>query len=171
MKVDSLKTYNINYQSEVENKKTTLKNTQIIGVISVGALGGAVLCGHFSVRSLQSALKKQGVELRNGIATIIENNQNYTGTIKRRMGKLGLKREIVKFEDGNLAEKTIRDIFGKELEGEFYKDGKLRIRVGQGKRYSMIKYDQDGNTEAIFECKKDNSSSKFEKARDYISKM
>ncbi|MBR1775825.1 hypothetical protein IJ750_01960 [bacterium] len=168
----SIKPMSINFKN-TENIKTRTDNTQRtaeIGAAAVLAAGGAIILrGTLSVKSLATALKKQGAELKDGIAIIKATGEKFTGTIKRNIGTFGYKRETIKYENGVMTEKIYHNIFGKELEGEFYKSGILRIKVGQGKNYSLTLYDSDGKCKSIADCRLTGGESKFENARNMIN--
>ena len=80
------------------------------------AVGSAVLLGRkLSVKSFEKALEKNGVEIKDGIAVLKETGEKYTGEIKRRIGKFGLKTETTKYENGIITEKICYNFFGQEI--------------------------------------------------------
>ena len=170
----SIQPTHINFkQDNTQSTKDKSKyDTALVGAAATVLAGSAVLIGRkLSIKSLSKLLSSQGAELKDGVAVLSKTGEKFTGTVKRRVGSLGLKRETIKFEEGLMAEKIYHDIFGRELEGEFYKAGILRLRVGPGKNYSMVKFDSKGKCEAMSECKTKGGVSKFESARNILSSL
>ena len=67
----------------------------------------------------EEALRKNGVEIKNGIATLIKSGEKFTGKIQRFEKRN--RKESVEFVDGVMTEKLYYTAFGKEIEGYFYK--------------------------------------------------
>lgn len=161
--------FNINNSLDKNNSnKHTLP---MIGITAITIAGCTLLCFKMSIKSLAEILKNQGAELKDGFAVISKTGEKFSGTIKRRSGTYGQKRETIKYENGLITEKIYHNIYGKELEGEFYKSGVLRIKVRQGKNYSITQFDSDGKCQALFDCIKVKNKSKFDNARELINRI
>ena len=106
-----------------ENLVLTLAALAVAGLAAVGLKKTSVL-------SFEEALAKNGVEIKDGIAKLIKNGENFTGKIERFEKRN--RKETVEFVDGKMTEKLYHNLLGKELEGVFYKDGKQVLRIWQG---------------------------------------
>ena len=140
-------------------------------LVCLAALGAATY-GYKKTSPIayEEALKKAGVQIEDNIATLIESGEKYTGKIERFVNRN--KKETIEFKDGIIKEKLYHNLFGKELEGYFYKDGKEVLKiwksVGQQKNNSGFSYSGENvaNTKsAAFIATKDG----FEWARKFIS--
>ncbi len=131
----------------------------------------AVVAGKKSISTYEQALAKNGVQIKDGIATVKATGEKYTGSIKRNTQAFGYKKETVQFADGVMTEKVYHDLKGAELEGEFFKDGKRRVRVtcdcGKELRYERYIFTSDGKLKIRGQCHNQNKD-KFESARDII---
>lgn len=128
--------------------------------------------------SFDELLTKKGLEFRNEILVNKSTGGKFTGEIKRNTGKFDKfkHREMIetqKFNEGIIAEKTYTDWRGKEIEGVFYLDGKIRLKVfgivQNGKmRFGFHDYDIKGNSYSLGDGLMDKKKSIFKWAREYI---
>lgn len=135
------------------------------GLATLGAVAAALKTRK---TSLEEALRKNGIQLKNNIATLIENGEKYTGKIERYESRN--RKETIKFVDGKMEECLYHNILGKELDGYFYKDGvkKLHVSSSKGSIIGYAEYHQNGGLkrgEIICE------SSAFNWAREHIKKL
>ena len=93
----------------------------VLGTLSGLAVLGLAALGlkKTSKMSFEEALKKNGVEIKDGIATLIKSGEKFTGRIQRFEKRN--RKESVEFVDGVMTEKLYYTAFGKEIEGYFYK--------------------------------------------------
>lgn len=154
---------------EAKNKKELYLS--LAGLAAAGA--AVVLAGKKSVSTFEQALKKNGVEIKDGIAVLVSNGERYTGTVKRNTKAFGIKKETVQYSNGVMTEKVYHNIKGSELEGEFYKNGVLRVKVSkdcQDERYARHIFDSNGELEARESCI-NTFKDKFELARKAIKEL
>lgn len=145
-----------------ENLVLTLAALAVAGLAAVGLKKTSVL-------SYEEALAKNGVEIKDGIAKLIKNGENFTGKIERFEKRN--RKETVEFVDGKITEKLYHNLLGKELEGIFYKDGMQVLHIweslGQVKNSKGFSYYAKGTV-----AKKPNSfvetKNGFAWAREYI---
>ena len=138
------------------SKKTPVHSTALAatGVIGAGAVGTTLFLagkGKMNKMSYEEALRKSGIELKDGIAFIKETGEKFTGTIKRNITTN--RKETINFENGTITEKLYHNLFGRELEGEFYKEGELYMKVGKHvglfrKSFPYYKYEEGKRTSA-----------------------
>lgn len=168
---------NLTFQASKQEEKTTVVNekqknkklfSSLTGLATLGIV--ALVCGKKSKMTYEQALEKNGVQIKNGIAILSKTGEKYTGSIKRNVKAYGLKKETVQFEQGIITEKVYHNNNGKELEGEFYKNGIKRISVSNGDLYSIVQYDANGKLEILGEARNTNQN-KFTNARDIIRKL
>ena len=147
-------TFKQNPQSAKDKSKIKEKggdsNTMLSLSITGLAIAGLAAVGlkKTYIMSYEEALKKNGVEIKNGIATFIKTGKKFTGKIQRFEARN--RKETVEFADGIIQEKIYHNLFGRELDGMFYKDGKLRLKVtkhggSKHKAFGVREYDKDGN--------------------------
>lgn len=126
-------------------------------------------------KSFSKAILKQGVCFENGVAIVKKTGKKFTGAVSRNTGFLGCKKETTQFTDGIITEKVYHDLFGRELYGRFYKEGKLYLTVGKSRGFSSEKLPKgvysyttiNDPLDAIHRIKTD---SVFEWARNNIKK-
>ena len=147
---------------ESDNKKILLS---LAGLASIGAV--LVGIAKYGKISFEDALAKNGVQIKDGLATLIKSGEKYTGKIERYVNA---KKETVQYVDGVITEKIYHNALGRELEGSFYKDGILRISVGNGRVYSMSELDKNSKVIRHYDCKYDGKN-KFENARNLIKNL
>lgn len=158
--------------SKIE-KQENQKSMLITSLAALAAAGvAAVGLKKTTPISYEKALEKAGVEIKNGIATVIKTGEKYTGKIQRYESRT--KKETVNFVDGILTEKLYHNLLGKELEGIFYKEGepvlKIWKSVGQEKNSRGFSYVLKGNAPTkprSFVNTKDG----FAWAREYLEKI
>ena len=90
----------------------TLSGLAVLGLAALGLK-------KTSKMSFEEALKKNGVEIKDGIATLIKSGEKFTGKIQRFEKRN--RKESVEFVDGVMIEKLYYTALGKEIEGYFYK--------------------------------------------------
>lgn len=165
--------------SDVQNE--TPKNKQqdnkklYMTLAGLAVLGAAtVIAGKKSISTYEQALAKNGVQIKDGVATVIATGDKYTGSIKRNTQAFGFKKETVQFSDGVITEKVYHNLKGDELEGDFFKDGKRRVRVtrnfGGYDRYERYIFDSNGKIEQRGQCT-NRDKNKFELARDIVKRL
>ena len=170
-------TNNIVFMNNSQNKHKTASeqkdsdnknNTMLLSLAGLASIGAA-LVGMAKCRktSFEDALVKNGVQIKDGLATLIKSGEKYTGKIERYVNT---KKETFQYIDGIITEKIYHNALGRELEGSFYKNGILRVSVGNGKVYSMTELDKNNKVIGHYDCKS-GGQSKFENARDMIKKL
>ena len=134
------------------------------------AAAGLALAGVTKLKKIafEEALKKRGVELKDGIATLIETGEKYSGKIERL--DTTTRKETVEFVDGIITEKVYHNILGKPLNGIFYKDGIKRIEVGAGTQYSIHQYAPNGKLVSMGDAQ-GSLDTKFEQCRQIIKNI
>lgn len=161
----------IGVEDAIETKTNNNKNVLLLSLAGL-AIAGCVFAlsrKKSKTMSFDEALQKSGVTLKDGIAKVTKTEKNFTGTIQRYETKH--RQETIKFIDGKVNEKIYRDSNGYELEGYFYKDGELKlhignIRYGNEKNFRIYKYKNgllyiraDGSAksnESVFELARKN---------------
>lgn len=98
------------------NKSMALAGT-LAGLAALGLAAAGLK--KTSKTSYEEALKKAGVQIKDGIATLLESGEKFTGKIERFEKRN--RKETVEFVDGVMTEKLYYTAFGKEIEGYFYK--------------------------------------------------
>lgn len=151
LKINS--TIPISFKSANQQNSKKITDGQKTGIgITVAAITavGIYTLSNGKKSAFSKALAKQGVELKDGVALVKETGEKYTGAIKRNIRLLGLKKETVQYDNGIITEKVYHDFWGKEIAGEFYKDGILRIKIpgilnnGKRKTFPVYTYDKTG---------------------------
>lgn len=175
---------NNNYQTnfkaantKIENRKFSnndlVKTTAIVSC-SLAALGVAGFAALFmknknAVMTFEQALKKQGIKIINDTAVLSESGKTFSGEVKRNIN--WNRKETVKFKDGVVAEKIYHNAFGKELDGEFYKNGKIALKVTKHSGLFLKSFGFNTYKDGCF-CEKGDVfngkiASVFEWAREY----
>ena len=116
--------------------------------------------------SFEEALKKNGVEIKDGIATLIKSGEKFTGKIQRFEKRN--RKESVKFVDGVMTEKLYHNILGKELDGYFYKNGACYKVYGSSKLYTTYLYIEN-QLITRGDAQRMDKKSVFDKTREYIA--
>ena len=155
------------FKANDNTSKDNVSRYLVGGTVTAAALVFAYKKGE--KKELEKVLKKNGIVLQNGIAKKIESEELFTGFIKRNVKHFGLKTETSKYVNGELREQLYHDLFGRELKGLFYKNGKLKEEVTvdsnikkKNKAFMAYQYSDNGNlikssdgfvpkTESIFE--------------------
>lgn len=160
--------------SEDNNVNKNKKNKSLLaGTLAGLATLGAVAIGFkkTSPTSYEEALKKAGVMIKDNIAILTETGEKFTGKIQRFEKRN--RKETVEFIDGLMTEKIYHSLLGKELNGEFYKNGEMVLRiwksVGQKKNSSGFAYSGKGIHNYEFGPYIETKEG-FAWARDYIKK-
>ncbi len=167
-----------NAEISQDDKKKDKTKKLVLAVAGLAVTGAAaILIGKKSKMTYEEALKKNGIEIKDNIAVLIKNGEKYTGSVKRNVHAYGTRKETVTFVDGVMTEKVYHSFKGKELEGEFYKDGVKRIAVSRTAKvdsknvwYTRYDFDDKGKLCARSTCN-DLCNDKFESARDAIKKL
>lgn len=161
----------INSEPEKPGKKEN--KAMIAGTLAGLAAIGAAAIGlkKTAKMSYEDALKKAGVQVKDGIATLIESGEKFTGKIQRFEKRN--RKETVEFVDGVMTEKVYHSLTGKELEGEFYKNGKRVLRiwksVGQIKGSRGFTY-MEKNVPPVCDGPFIETKEGFKWAREYVKK-
>ncbi len=158
-------------KTEQSNGKSDKK---MLGLALTGlAVIGAAALGlkKITPMSYEEALKKSGVEIKDGVARLKSTGEKFSGKVQRFETRN--RRETVEFADGKIKEKLYHDLLGFETEGSFYVDGELKLRVATGckigkKGFSCRDYTED-KAGAIVEVMPIKTSV-FDWAREYLKK-
>lgn len=154
--------------SKRASDKSMLAGT-LAGLAAVGA--AALGLKKTSPMSYEEALKKAGVQIKDNIATLIETGEKFSGKIQR-FEKRNCK-ETVEFVDGVITEKLYHNLMGKELHGDFYKDGKRVLRIwesaGQVKNTHGFSYTGEG-VASVKPAPFIETKEGFAWAREYVKK-
>ena len=137
----------------------TLSGLTVLGLAAIGLK-------KTSIMTYEEALRKNGVEIKNGIATLIKSGEKFTGKVQRFEKRN--RKESVEFVDGVMTEKLYHNILGKELDGYFYKKGACYKVNGSRKLFTTYLYIDNRLIERADAQKFDNSSV-FEKTREYVA--
>lgn len=171
-----------------ENKKTKGISavkicTLALAVPTVLALSYLAVIEHKKPKKLsfKKLLEQNNLEFKNDVLIIKNTGEKYTGELKRSTGEFfpngyGEKIESQKFEKGIITEKTYVNSKGQEIQGYFYKDGKLRYEVfSNGKRnknneicFGFNEYNEKGQPSTFGEGMMAENKSLFEMAREYV---
>lgn len=148
----------INFKSNSTNylkkKGDNMNNSTPVVLATTGAivLSTALFGIKGAKKNLVNVLKKNGIELKDGIATVIASGEKYSGTIKRSVQHFGLRKEAVTYKNGIIKEKILYNLFGQEIEASFYNNGILAERVtflsslmSKHKAFSFDEFDKKGN--------------------------
>ena len=140
----------------------------VLGTLSGLAVLGLAALGlkKTSKMSFEEALKKNGVEIKDGVATLIKSGEKFTGKIQRFEKRN--RKESVKFVDGVMTEKLYHNILGKELDGYFYKNGACYKVYGSSKLFTTYLY-IDNRLVIRGDAQKMDKSSVFDKTREYVA--
>ncbi len=159
-------------------KQLTTVEKAGIGIFSAILLGAAIIELKKPPRkSFEKMLKKNGLEFRENILVKKETGEKFTGELKRSTGKPDKfkHREMIetqRFENGIRTERTYTDVFNREIEGFFYKDGELKLEVfavieSGEKRFGFYPY-KNGQIVLFGDGYMKKDESVFEWARDYV---
>ncbi len=109
----------------------------IIAALSGMAVLGLAAIGlkKTSKMSFEEALKKSGVEIKDGVATLAKSGERFSGKIERFEKRN--RKEVVEFIDGIMTEKLYYTALGKEIEGYFYK-GEACYKSSRYKDFLLI---------------------------------
>jgi hypothetical protein len=159
-------------QVETQNKRGN-KNLSNIGYIARCIGLTYIGVGLISKSCFDKNILRKGLKMKDELLINKKTGEAFTGKIKSNVGMIiGFNKiETRVFENGVITEKTYKDVFGRELFGYFYKNGKLCIDVSvyktfkKNKRFSYTWRKEDGNT-----CHFDGISDKslFEHIRKII---
>ena len=137
----------------------TLSGLAVLGLTAIGLK-------KTSKMSFEEALKKNGVEIKDGIATLIKSGEKFTGKIQRFEKRN--RKESVKFVDGVMTEKLYHNILGKELDGYFYKNEACYKVYGSSKLYTTYLYIEN-RLITRGDAQRMDKKSVFDKTREYIA--
>lgn len=152
--------------SKKNNDKTSVA---IVGMVLVTSTVLA-LVGKMTKSTYFKALKKQGVEIKDEIAYLVNSKEKFTGSIKWNSKPYGAEKNIVNFDNGVIQEQLIYGLLGKEKSGEFYKDGKKVLQVysavSKANKEKGVEYciNNDATKPLLFE----KTDSPFEWARNKL---
>lgn len=157
----------------VINKNNKNLKTALISITTLGVVTTAV--GVLSKKSRAQMLDKAGLEIKNARVINKLTGENFTGSLTRNTSAFGLKKEVNSFENGVLTEILNYGFRGKELDGYFYKNGKLLYRSGVPTGNSKIKYYpwfkyKDSDICLHADCKLEPGESVFENMRKLMDK-
>lgn len=129
--------------------------------------------------TFEELLAKKGLEFRNEFLVNKSTGEKFTGELKRSTDEYGKGSgfkniETRRFENGIITENTNKDLWGNEISGKFYKEGKVYSNVEiyyarEGKIYSFTIFKEYGNIEIIGhgKCQK-KKESVFKDCREWI---
>ena len=168
--IKNFKSYNKRkVRAQSPNGDKTMLAPTLIGLTTIAA--SIAFLTKTSKKSYNEALKKAGVQIKDNIAILDKSGEKFTGKIQRYENRN--RKETINFVDGIITEKLYHDIFGKEIEGEFYKDGKKVLKIwkstGQAKGTRGYKYHEEG-TKIIEDGNFIETKNGFEWARQFIKK-
>lgn len=167
----------INFESSAKQKQTKDCKSLYFGA---GALSSAavivtsMVLGKKTKGNLAEILKKNGISIKDGFATVISTGERYSGKIEHNVKWFGLKKECLVYDNGELVEKLYHNKNGRELEGYFFKNNVLRIKVnqyktnGNKKYYPYYIYDKNGKLESVNDCFGVETKSVFEDMRTIL---
>ena len=125
-------------------------------------------------KSLQKVFTQKGLILKEGTLIVSKTGEKFSGTIKRHVGTFGFIKETRKYDNGLLSEKLYHNLFGKELDGYFYKNGILHTSVNvnsypftKSKLYSINEY-YKGDNAVVKEGYSENKGSIFKIISDKL---
>lgn len=167
-------------EQAAKSKNNNLSNQQKLGLgITTASLAGIGVCAGIKGKkaSLFKALEKQGIELKNGVAILKESGEKFTGNVKRNVKSFGLRKETIHYDNGVMTERVCHNIWGKEVCGDFYKDGVLRISIpgimsrGKRKAFPIYTYDKTGKPESLGDNFGTEMDSVFAEMRRHIKDL
>lgn len=164
-----------NAETSKNSNKSTILTGSLAGLIAF-SIAGAIYTRKDKTNFFK-VLKKQGLELKNGIIVSSQNNEKYTGTIKFNNKAFGLEKGTMLYKDGQIVEFLFHNCFGKEVRGIFYKDNKPFIKVGNITRnkhkqyYPIYTYNEKTKTTNVQEGVSNPKESVFDKIRETIAQM
>ncbi len=169
----SFKSGKINQPVRQKDEQKVEGTKPLLATLGVLATLGTAFC-FLKTRptTFEDALKKAGVEIKNNVATKIGTGERFSGKIER-FENINRK-ETVEYIDGIITEKLYHSALGRELAGEFYKNGELVYSVGIS-RYGKYKYAKDFyHTEKLRGIKTEPMPTReknlLDKAREYVRK-
>ena len=178
MRVESVNNYMTNFKNksikinDAKDSDSSKSNNKLTLALTGLAIIGAGMVGvkNFKKISYEEALKRNGVQIKDGIATLISSGERYTGKIKRISAFN--EKETVEFVNGVTTELLYHDLFGKELRGAFYQEGKEVLRLwqslGQVKGSYGFSYITPQTPLNINPCPFIETKEGFAWARDYL---
>ena len=176
MRIEPTQNHILNFKNKVDKKedfgpKVDNDNSKKLNLaLACLAAAGLGLIGISKVKkiSFEEALRKSGVELKDGIATLLETGEKFSGKVERLDSRTS--KETVEFVDGVITEKVYHNLLGKPLNGIFYKDGVKRIEVGAGSQYSIHQYDKNGGLINMGDAQ-GSLDTKFERCRQIVKNI
>lgn len=146
-------------------------------LITIAALGVSLaIAAPYTKKDIFKGLKSNGLEIKNGLIVSSKTGEKFTGTIKYNSKPFGLEKESVSYLDGKTTEIVHHSITGKELNGYFFKNGKLYLTVGNITRnknrqfYPCYEHDLEGKVIKVSDCFAEPNESIFDKIRKSINK-
>lgn len=189
----NFKSKNISQETKNPDLLTEKKKTKDVSAVKICtfalAIPAAIALTYLAViehkkpkrLSFQKLLEQNNLEFKNDILIIKNTGEKYTGELKRSTGEFfpngyGEKIESQKFEKGIITEKTYVNSKGHEIQGYFYKNGKLRYEVfSNGKRnknnelcFGFNDYNEKGQPSTFGDGMITKNKSLFETARKYV---
>ncbi len=135
-----------------KDNSNTKDNTPVILTTGAIAVATAIAAAKGAKINLDKALNKKGVKMQDGIVRKIDTGELFNGIIRRNIKPFGIKKETLKYINGEIREKLYHDVFGREIQGYFYKNGKLveEVRVDssmftRNKAFVSYSYGADGS--------------------------
>ena len=150
MRIDKIKNNSLSFNA-VHSENKNISDESVINnrsklALSLAALAtiGLSIVGvkKTAKMTFEEALKKNGVEIKNGIATLIENGEKFTGKIQRFETRN--RKETVEFADGLIKEKVYHNVFGREF-------ALIHILQRMGKKHLLITI-MVGNSKIVKQC-------------------
>ncbi len=167
----------INFESSAKQKQTKCGKDLYFGagaLSSAAVIATAIVLGKKTKGNLAEILKENGISIKDGLATVISTGERYSGKIEHNVKWFGLKKESLVYDNGELVEKLYHNKNGKELEGYFFKNNVLRIKVNKYKAYGIkiyfpyYVYDKNGKLESVNDCFGTETNSVFEDMRTIL---
>lgn len=151
------------------------KKYNTTAVVGFATAIGLTTAGILSRKSRKQMVEKAGIELRDKFAYIKGTDKKFTGTLKRNISPFGLKKEVVEIEDGMLKEILNYGFNNRELDGYFYKNGKIfySSTSSTGAKeglFAIYKYDENGNIVTSADAYKKPKDSIFDHMRKLVQK-
>lgn len=110
-----------------QRKEKMIQTASGIGIVGLSLIG----TGLASKSKFTKNISRKGLEFKNGVLVKKATGEAFSGKIKSNVGLIfGFNKiETRVFDNGIITEKTYKNLFGREKEGYFYKDGKECLDV------------------------------------------
>lgn len=169
----SFRANNISLQNMNKQQNKYIEQS-LLGLAALGVT--LAIAAPYTTKDIFKGLKANGLEIKNGLIICSKTGERFTGTIKYNSKPFGFEKESVSYLDGKTTEIVHHSFTGKEVNGYFFKDGKLFLRVGNIVRnkkrqlYPCYEYDNQGNITRFTDCFAKPNTSIFDIIRKRINK-